>query len=39
MTSFRVAQLLREGIAAAKAGDGPRAQNLLMQVVDADEQD
>ncbi len=38
MTSFRVAQLLREGIAAAKIGDGPRAQELLMQVVADDEQ-
>jgi hypothetical protein len=37
MTSFRVAQLLREGIAAAKTGDAERARDLLLQVVDADE--
>jgi hypothetical protein len=37
MTSFKVAQWLREGIAAAKAGDAERARDLLLQVVDADE--
>ena len=37
MTSFKAAQWLRAGIAAAKAGDAERARELLLQVVDADE--
>jgi hypothetical protein len=37
MTSFQVMQWLRQGIAAAKAGDAERARELLLQVVDADE--
>jgi hypothetical protein len=37
MTSYQVAQWLRQGIAAAKAGDVERATELLMKVVDVDE--
>jgi len=37
MTSFKVTQWLREGIAAAKTGDAERARDLLLKVVDADE--
>jgi hypothetical protein len=37
MTSFQVAQWLRQGIAAAKAGDIDRAYELLLQVVEVDE--
>jgi hypothetical protein len=37
MSSFQVAQWLRQGIAAARAGDVEQARELLLQVVDADE--
>jgi len=37
MTSFQVAQWLRQGIAAAKAGDAERAYELLLKVVEVDE--
>jgi hypothetical protein len=37
MTSFQVQQWLRQGIAAAKAGDTERAYELLVRVVDIDE--
>jgi hypothetical protein len=37
MTSFQVAEWLRRGIAAAKAGDIDRACELLLQVVEVDE--
>jgi hypothetical protein len=37
MTSLQAKQWLRQGIAAAKAGDAERARELLLQVVDADE--
>jgi hypothetical protein len=37
MTSFQVAQWLRQGIAAAQAGDVNKAYDLLLKVVDVDE--
>jgi hypothetical protein len=37
MTSFQVAQWLRQGTAAAKAGDAERAYELLLKVVEVDE--
>lgn len=37
MTSFQVAQWLRQGIAAARTGDVDRACELLLKVVDIDE--
>jgi hypothetical protein len=37
MTSYQVAEWLRQGIAAAQAGDAERANELLMRVVDVDE--
>jgi hypothetical protein len=37
MTSYQVAEWLRQGIAAAQAGDAERASELLMRVVDVDE--
>ncbi len=37
MTSYQVAEWLRQGIAAAKAGDVERASELLLKVVDIDE--
>ena len=37
MTSFQVAQWLRQGIAAAQAGDAKKAYDLLLKVVDVDE--
>jgi hypothetical protein len=37
MTSFQVAEWLRQGIAAAKAGDVQRAYDLLLKVVEVDE--
>jgi len=37
MTSYQVAEWLRQGIAAAQAGDADRASELLMRVVDVDE--
>jgi hypothetical protein len=37
MTSFQVAEWLRQGIAAAKAGDAQRAYDLLLKVAEVDE--
>ncbi len=37
MSESQVAELLRRGIAAAKAGNSKEAESLLMQVVDLDE--
>lgn len=37
MTSFQVAQWLRQGIAAARAGDAERAYELLLKVVEIDQ--
>ena len=37
MTSYQVAEWLRQGIAAAQAGDAERASELLVKVVDVDE--
>jgi len=37
MTSFQVAQWLRQGIAAARAGDADRAYELLLKVVEIDQ--
>lgn len=37
MTSYQVAQWLRQGIAAARAGDEEQARELLLKVVDVDE--
>jgi hypothetical protein len=37
MSSFQVQQWLRQGIAAAKAGESKRAYELLLRVVDVDE--